>query len=96
MAFEPGIMVRFPCFLVSLKRGAMLAKLTVKNQLTLPKAVATQFAGVEYFDVSTDGSAITLKPLRTSRIEEVWAHLEKLGITEQDVDDAVRWARETE
>jgi hypothetical protein len=74
----------------------MLAKLTVKNQLTLPKAVVTRFRGVEYFDVSTDGSAITLKPLRRSRIEEVWAHLEKLGITEQDVDDAVRWARETE
>jgi hypothetical protein len=74
----------------------MLAKLTVKNQLTLPKAVVTHFRGVEYFDVSTDGSAITLKPLRRSRIEEVWAHLEKLGITEQDVDDAVRWARETE
>ncbi len=74
----------------------MLAKLTVKNQLTLPKAVAKQFAGVEHFDVSTDGSTILLKPLRPSRIEEVWAHLEKLGITEQDVDDAVRWARETE
>jgi hypothetical protein len=74
----------------------MLAKLTVKNQLTIPKAVIKNFAGVEYFEVSTDGSAITLKPLRPSRIEEVWAHLEKLGITEQDVDDAVRWARETE
>ena len=74
----------------------MLAKLTVKNQLTLPKAIVTRFRGVEYFDVSTDGSAITLKPLQRSRIEEVWAHLEKLGITEQDVNDAVRWARETE
>jgi len=69
--------------------------LTVKNQLTLPKAVATRFAGVEYFEISTDGSSITLKPFRRSRIEEVWAHLEKLGITEKDVDDAVRWARET-
>jgi hypothetical protein len=74
----------------------MLAKLTVKNQLTIPKTVATQFPGVEYFDVSTDGSAITLKPLRQSRIEEVWAHIENLGITEQDVADAVRWARATE
>jgi len=74
----------------------MLAKLTTKNQLTLPKAVATRFSGVEYFDVSTDGSAIILKPLRRSRIEEVWAHLEKLGITEQDVSDAVAWARESE
>jgi hypothetical protein len=36
-----------------------------------------------------------LKPLQPSRIEEVWAHIEKLGITEQDIDDAVRWARET-
>jgi hypothetical protein len=74
----------------------MLAKLTVKNQLTIPKAVATRFAGVEYFEISTDGSSITLKPFRRSRIEEVWAHLEMLGITEQDVNDAVRWARETE
>jgi hypothetical protein len=74
----------------------MLAKLTVKNQLTLPKAIVTQFKGVEHFDVSTDGSSITLKPLRRSKMEEVWAHIEKLGITEQDVSDAVRWARETE
>lgn len=44
----------------------MLAKMTVKNQLTVPKTVAKQFAGVEYFDVSTDGSAIMLKPLRPS------------------------------
>jgi hypothetical protein len=64
--------------------------------LTLPKAVATRFAGVEYFDVSTDGSAITLKPLRPSRLDEVRAKLEKLGITEQDVTDAIAWARQSE
>jgi hypothetical protein len=74
----------------------MLAKLTVKNQLTLPKAVATKFRGVEYFDVSTDGSAITLKPLRPSRLDEVRAKLEQLGITEQDVTDAIAWARQSE
>ncbi len=74
----------------------MLAKLTVKNQLTLPKAVATQFPGVEYFDVSSDGRSITLRPLQRSRIEEIWEHLAQLGITEQDVKDAVDWARSTE
>jgi len=74
----------------------MLAKLTVKNQLTLPKAVATRFPGVEYFDVSTDGSAITLKPLRPSRLDEVRAKLEQLGITEQDVTDAIAWARQSQ
>jgi bifunctional DNA-binding transcriptional regulator/antitoxin component of YhaV-PrlF toxin-antitoxin module len=77
-------------------RRIMLAKMTVKNQLTLPKAVASRFGGVEYFDVSTDGASITLRPLQRSRVDEVWAHLEKLGITEQDVSDAVRWAREAE
>jgi hypothetical protein len=74
----------------------MLAKKTSKNQLTLPKAVASRFPGVDYFEVSTDGKLITLRPFERSRIEEVWEHLEKLGITEQDVSDAVKWARESE
>ena len=73
----------------------MLAKKTVKNQLTLPKAVATRFAGVEYFDVSTDGSCIVLRPLRVSRAGEVRARLAELGIAERDVKDAVAWARKS-
>jgi hypothetical protein len=73
----------------------MLAKITVKNQLTLPKAVATRFSGVEYFDVSTDGSSIILRPLQRSRADEVRARLAQLDIEEQDVADAVNWARET-
>ncbi len=71
----------------------MLAKITTKNQLTLPKAVASQFSGVEYFDVSTDGTSITLHPLRRSRVEKIWDQLEALGIVEQDVSDAIEWAR---
>ena len=74
----------------------MLAKLTVKNQLTLPKAVATQFRGIEYFDVSTDGSSITLKPLQRSKGDEVRQYLADLGITEQDVTDAIAWARKNQ
>ena len=71
----------------------MLAKLTVKNQLTLPKAVATRFGGVEYFDVSTDGVSITLRPLQRSRANEVWDKLEELGIVEEDIADAIKWAQ---
>ena len=71
----------------------MLAKMTVKNQITLPKAIAKQFPGVEHFEVTTDGAAIQLKPLRVSRLEEVQAKLAQLGITEQDVTDAIAWAR---
>ncbi len=57
----------------------MLAKMTVKNQITLPKAVATKFPGVEYFDVSSDGASIILRPLRQSRLGEVQEKLERLG-----------------
>jgi len=70
--------------------------MTVKNQLTLPKKVVSRFTGVEYFDVSTDGTSIVLRPLQRSRAEEVWAYLEKLGVTELDVSDAVAWARKAE
>lgn len=71
----------------------MLAKKTVKNQITLPKKVITRFSGVEYFDVSTDGECITLRPLQRSRAEEVRSKLAQLGIKEDDVTSAVSWAR---
>jgi hypothetical protein len=72
----------------------MLAKMTVKNQVTLPKTVVTRFAGVEYFDVSTDGESIVLRPLRRSRADEVRSQLSQLGIDEAEVSAAVAWARE--
>jgi hypothetical protein len=71
----------------------MLAKKTVKNQITLPKAVITRFSGVEYFDVSTDGECIVLRPLQRSRADEVRARLAHLGIDQGDVTSAVSWAR---
>ena len=72
----------------------MLAKKTVKNQLTLPKAVVANFPDVEYFEVSSDGDSIVLRPFRRSQADAVRDQLEKLGITEQDVEGAVNWARE--
>jgi hypothetical protein len=74
----------------------MLAKRTVKNQITLPKQVITRFGGVEYFDVSTDGTCIILRPLQMSRADEVRTRLAELGIEEQDVATALSWARDAE
>ena len=71
----------------------MLAKLTSKNQLTLPKAVVSQFPGTRYFEVRTDQGRIVLVPARVSSLEAVWEKIESLGIGEKDVEDAVRWAR---
>lgn len=73
----------------------MFAKRTVKNQITLPKAIVSRFPGVEYFEVTAERDRIILAPVKHSRINEAWDKLEKLGITEQDVANAVQWARKT-
>jgi len=73
----------------------VLAKKTTKNQITLPKTVIARFTGVDHFDVTTDGESIILRPLRQSRAGEVRARLAQLGIDDQDVTDAVFWARKT-
>ena len=74
----------------------MLAKLTSKNQLTLPKAVTAAVEATEYFDVTTDNGRIILTPVRLNRADGVRAKLAELGISETDVSDAVAWARPNE
>lgn len=71
----------------------MLAKKTSKNQITLPKAVADRFPGVDYFDVREEAGRIVLVPVRPARADEVREKLDGLGITEVDVREAVEWAR---
>lgn len=110
----------------------MLAKLTSKNQITIPKAVISAFEGTDYFDVTQEDGRIMLTPMRVTpartptladaeayiekmkRLQmpldtadpEVWLermntdnadavrdHLDRLGITEQDIADAIEWAR---
>ena len=71
----------------------MLAKLTAKNQLTLPKAVTAAVGPAEYFDVETKGGQIILTPVRLQRADAVRAKLAELDLTDQDIADAVAWAR---
>lgn len=72
----------------------MLAKITSKNQLTLPKAVVAAVGATEYFDVEVLRGQIVLTPVRIQRGDAVRAKLAQLGLTDVDVADAVRWARE--
>jgi Fe2+ transport system protein FeoA len=71
----------------------MLAKLTSKNQLTLPKSAVEAVAATEYFDVEVRDGQIVLTPVRIQRGDAVRAKLAELGLTESDVTEAVRWAR---
>lgn len=74
----------------------MLAKLTSKNQLTLPKAVLSFCDGTEYFDVLEDNGRIILTPVRLNRADAVRSKLADLGITEEDLAAAMSWARAAE
>ena len=74
----------------------MLAKLTAKNQLTLPKR-ALDALGLDtpptYFDIEIDEGRIVLTPARIGSADTVRRKLSELGICDADVADAVSWAR---
>ena len=71
----------------------MLAKITSKNQLTLPKSVTQAVGATEYFDVEARAGQIILTPVRIQRGDAVRAKLAELGLTDGDMADAVAWAR---
>ena len=72
----------------------MLAKLTAKNQLTLPKSVTADVGPAEYFDVETRNGQIVLTPVRIQRGDAVRAKLAELDLQEQDINAAVAWTRQ--
>jgi hypothetical protein len=65
----------------------MLAKLTAENQLTLPKSIAQAIGAAEYFEV-------ILTPVKIQGADSVRAKLGALNVNEQDITDAVEWARQ--
>jgi bifunctional DNA-binding transcriptional regulator/antitoxin component of YhaV-PrlF toxin-antitoxin module len=73
----------------------MLAKLTVKNQITIPKDVISRLPNVEYFDVSYKDGNVILKPLKVydTDLDGIRSKMKQLGISEKSVEEAVTWAR---
>ncbi len=71
----------------------MLAKITSKNRITLPKVAVQDYPGVRYFEVQSKGGRIVLTPVRISRAGAVREKFAALGISEADVRAAVKWAR---
>jgi hypothetical protein len=71
----------------------MLAKLTTKNRLTLPKAATTEVGPTEYFDVQTRNGQIILTPVRIQPADAVRAKLTALDLKENVVADALSWVR---
>ena len=71
----------------------VLAKRTSKNQLTLPKAIVEATGPADYYDVVCEEGRIVLTPLHPGAADEVRARLEEMGIGEEEVAEAVSWAR---
>jgi len=73
----------------------MLAKLTSKNQITIPKKIIDEMPDVRYFEVELKEGAIVLKPLRIydTDLERIRSKVKKIGLTQKSVAEAIKWAR---
>ncbi len=71
----------------------MLAKLTSKNQLTLPKSITDPLGPVEYFEVQSVEGRNILTPVKIQRADAVRAKLAELNLDEGVIAEAVDWAR---
>lgn len=81
-----------------IEETVMLAKLTSKNQITIPKAIMENLPPVEYFNVVLREGTVILEPIQVAgtTTESIRAKMRRLGLTEGSVAEAVRWAREKE
>jgi hypothetical protein len=80
------------------REAPMLCKRTYKNQVTIPKKVMEKFPEVEYFEASAVEGKIVLEPVeisvrRKSNLNQVRKKMADLGVTTQDVDEAIAWVR---
>jgi len=75
----------------------MLAKKTSKNQLTLPKEIVGNFPGIDLFDAVVEDNRIVLTPVKVTPLnasmDGIREKIRMLGIDENDVAEAVKWAR---
>jgi bifunctional DNA-binding transcriptional regulator/antitoxin component of YhaV-PrlF toxin-antitoxin module len=73
----------------------MLAKLTAKNQITIPKKILSQLPDVEYFDVEINDGLVLLKPVKVieADLQGIRAKIKRLELSEDCVAEAVSWAR---
>ena len=73
----------------------MLAKMTSKNQITIPKKIIEQLPDVDYFEVKLKDGVVMLKPLKIydTSLENIRTKIKKLGLKENTVKEAIEWAR---
>jgi hypothetical protein len=75
----------------------MLAKESVKNQITLSKAIVAKLPATDYFEVGIRGEEIVLRPVvieaKGIRLEKIGRKVKALGLSEKDIDAAICWIK---
>lgn len=74
----------------------MLAKVTSKNQITIPKKIMNQLPDTRYFDVELKDGVVIMKPLVVydTDLDTIRTKMKRLGLNSNAVKEAVAWARE--
>ena len=72
-----------------------VAILTAGNQLILPDSLMAAYPEVTCFTVVDEGNRIILTPVPPGSVKDAWAKIAAQNLTEQDLADAVQWARES-
>ncbi len=70
-----------------------LAVVSDENQLTLAEGILANFPDADCFEATVEDGRIVLTPYEITNIEGIWAKIAALGITEEDVAEAIKWAR---
>ena len=73
----------------------MLAKITSKNQITIPKKIIEKMPDVKHFDIEFEDGVVIMKPIRfyDTNLDQIRGKIKKLGLTEDSVAEAIKWAK---
>lgn len=74
-----------------------LLKISPHRQVTIPGRIMTHFSGTTHFELVDNGTELVLRPVRLASSDDALTRvrnkIQKLGITEDVVAEAVRHAR---
>ncbi len=73
----------------------MLAKITSKNQITIPKKIIEQIPAADYFDIDIKNGIIRMKPVKLydTDLDRIRDKINRLNLEPETVKEAIKWAR---
>ena len=73
----------------------MLAKITSKNQITIPKKIIEKMPNIKHFDIEFKDGVVIMKPIKfyDTNLDQIRAKIKKLELTEDSVAEAIKWVK---